>query len=86
MFELGKKAVDKITGFSGILTGHAKHLYGCDTYGITPPMDKDGKLINTQWFDEGRIQIVGNGIFPEEVTGTKNGAGDSPTSSRSNPS
>ena len=82
---LGKLARDKITGFEGIVTCHAKHLYGCDSYGLTPEIDNDGKLRDTCWFDEGRIEITGDGIKPEDVTASKNGAGDNPKSTRNNP-
>ena len=85
MLELGKKARDKITGFTGILTGHAKHLYGCDTYGLTPSVDKDGKCVDSHWFDEGRIEIIDEGVKPEDVRTDKKGAGENPKNSKSNP-
>lgn len=73
--ELGKQAKDKITGFEGILVGRAEHLFGCSTYGIAPQMyDKEkGKRGDTEWFDEGRIQIIGEGIAAEEVKADKPG-------------
>ena len=70
---LGKKAKDKITGFTGIIVGHIKYLYGCDQYGITPQVDKDGKTRDTQWFDVGRIEIIGKGIPPKSVQAVKPG-------------
>jgi len=82
---LGKLGRDKITGFEGIITGHAKHLYGCDNYGLTPTVDKDGKLKDSCWFDEGRIEIIGDGVNPADVTAEKNGAGTNPTNHRDNP-
>ena len=85
MFDLGKQARDKVTGFKGIITGHAKHLYGCDTYGLTPAVDKDGKVTDAYWFDEGRIEITGEGINPADVKAEKNGAGSNPTNHRNNP-
>ena len=69
---LGKKAIDKITGFEGIIIGKCEYLFGCNQYGITPPA-KDGKCGETQWFDEGRIEVIDDGITPESVKGTKNG-------------
>jgi len=83
--ELGKMGRDKVTGFEGILTGYGKHLYGCDTYGLTPQVDKDGKTRDSQWFDEGRIEIIGDGIKPEEVQVEKKGAGENPRCSVDNP-
>lgn len=68
-YELGKKAKDKVTGFKGIITGQAKHLTGCDTYGLTSTVNKDGNYHNN-WFDEGRILIIEGGIDPDEVQRT----------------
>ena len=76
MFELGKMARDKVTGFEGMITGHAKHLYGCDTYWLDPKVDKEGKTQSGHWFDEGRIEIIGEGIKPKDVRVAKNGAGE----------
>ena len=72
MLELGQKAKDKITGFEGVITGRAQYLYGCDQYCIVPPA-KDGQIKDGQWFDEGRIEITGRGILPEEVQVEKPG-------------
>ena len=73
MENLGKKAKDKITGFSGIIIGKINYLMGCDQYGLTPPIGKDGRTVDTQWFDEGRIEIIGNGIQPKTVKVKKPG-------------
>ena len=59
-FELGIKVVDKVTGFKGTLTGIARYLTGCDQYLVAPPVDKEGKLIDSAWLDENRLEpIVG---------------------------
>jgi hypothetical protein len=58
VIELGLKAKDKITGFEGIITGRSQYLYGCDQYCIVPPA-KESKMEDAQWFDEGRIQVLG---------------------------
>ena len=73
MIELGLKAKDKVTGFTGIITGKVSYLYGCDQYGLTPEVRKDGKITDTQWFDEGRIQIIGKGISASSVKADKPG-------------
>ena len=67
MIGLGQKAKDKITGFEGILTGRCEYLYGCDQYLLTPSVDKEGKRQDGEWFDEGRIEIIGDGVKPEDV-------------------
>ena len=72
MIELGKKGRDKITGFEGIITGRAQYLYGCDQYCLVPP-SKEGTIKESHWFDEGRIEITGEGVKPAEVRVEKNG-------------
>jgi len=67
MENLGKLGRDKVTGFEGIIVGIAYHLYGCATYGLTPKVAKNGEVKNASWFDEGRIEIIGNGIQPKDV-------------------
>lgn len=62
MIILGNVGMDKITGFKGVITGHAKYLYGCDSYCLTPHVDNDGKMMDMQWFDEGRVVIIGEGV------------------------
>jgi len=72
MINLGQRGRDKVTGFEGILTGRAEYLYGCMQYCLVPPA-KDGKCGDSQWFDEGRIEVIGAGINPEDVQVEKNG-------------
>ena len=64
--DLGKKAKDKITGFEGIITERIEHLYGCNTYGLTPQFLKDGKKLDNVWFDEGKLSLTGEGIGSKE--------------------
>jgi hypothetical protein len=70
---LGKKAKDKVTGFEGIITSKHIYLTGCIQYGIQPQIDKDGKVPDKEFFDEGRIEIVGKGISVDSVTVEENG-------------
>ncbi len=69
----GKMAKDKVTGFQGVVTGKLKWMYGCTQYCLTPKVDKDGKLVSGEWFDEGRLEILKDSIRPEEVVAEKNG-------------
>lgn len=73
MEKLGKKATDKITGFKGVITGKCDYLYGCTQYGVTPPMNRDGEIGGTEWFDEGRIEVIEDAIKPATVRGRKPG-------------
>lgn len=73
MHQLGKKARDRITGFEGTLTGRAEYLTGCTQYALAPRVGDDGKIQATEWFDEGRIEVVGDGIAAAAVAGPTNG-------------
>lgn len=66
--ELGKEGKDKITGVKGIIVARAEHLFGCNTYGVAPQALDNGKRLDTEWFDEGRIEVIGNGIEKEAVS------------------
>lgn len=72
MIELGKKARDKITGFEGIIIGRCQYLTGCDQYGLVPRA-VDGKIEGSQWFDEGRIEVIGEGVTASQVTAPSRG-------------
>lgn len=73
MIELGVKAKDKLTGFEGVVYGRAQYLTGCDQYILVPEIDKDGKVQDNHWFDEGRLQIIGSGLTEKEVEAPKRG-------------
>lgn len=68
MLKLGLEVKDKITGFTGIITARASYITGCDKYGVTPPVDKDGKVRDSEWFDDGRLEIIGKGVAVDDVT------------------
>lgn len=72
MIDLGLRGRDKVTGFEGIITGRAQYIYGCDQYVLVPPV-KDGKCGENQWFDEGRIEVLGPGLNAESVRVDKPG-------------
>lgn len=55
---LGKTIVDKVTNFSGIASSVSFDLYGCIQVAITPPVDKDGKLVDGRWVDINRVKVV----------------------------
>lgn len=70
---LGKKVRDKVTGVEGICTGKCEYLYGCTQYNIVPAVAADSKLPDTYWFDEGRIEIIGDGVAAADVSATAPG-------------
>lgn len=69
---LGKKVRDRITGFEGIAIGECTYLFGCNQIGIAPPA-QNGEVKGSQWFDIGRIEIIGEGISAESVQTEKPG-------------
>lgn len=71
---LGKTAKDKISGFKGVITARVEFLTGCSRYCVQPTEMHDGKPIEGIYFDEGQIEIVGEGISSKEVTGKEKGA------------
>jgi hypothetical protein len=57
MIELGMTAKDKITGFTGVVTGVCFYLSGCNQALVVPPVSKDGSFKDGQWFDFQRLEI-----------------------------
>lgn len=57
--KLGSYAKHIINGFSGVLTGHARYIAGCDQYLIKPDtLDKDKKPIDGIWVDVELIEVL----------------------------
>jgi len=56
---MGKKVRDEITGFEGMVTGHADYITGCDQFLVQPECKEDGKFVQNRWFDEQRLMVIG---------------------------
>ena len=54
----GSHAQDSVTKFSGIVTGRTEYDTGCVRYCITPTVDADGKIRESEWCDESRLAGV----------------------------
>lgn len=62
---LGKTARDRVTGFSGTVSSVSFDLYGCIQAALTPPLDKDGNLVDGRWFDINRLEVTNeNRVMP----------------------
>lgn len=61
-YKLGLEAVDKITGFKGIIGWRVEYITGCDQYGLTPKVNDKGETQKSEQVDENRIEIIGKGI------------------------
>lgn len=57
-FELGCKVRSLVSGFTGMVTSRSEHLNGCDRYWVQPPVDKEGKLPDGCWLDEGELDVI----------------------------
>lgn len=66
MVKLGQVVIDRVSDFKGTVIGITTFLNGCRRIGVAPKVDKDGKLQDTQWFDEPQLRIVSN---ETELTG-----------------
>ena len=54
---LGDEVKDKVTGLVGVVTAHAKHLYGCDRVFVQPPIGSDGKIPDGWWVDIMSVEV-----------------------------
>lgn len=55
---LGYEVKDAVTGYTGVVTSLSFDLYGCIQGVVTPPMDKDKKIDNGNWFDVTRLVVL----------------------------
>jgi hypothetical protein len=56
--QLGDVVRDRVTGFQGVIVARTEWLNGCWRITVTPPADKDGKLADSQTFDEFQLELV----------------------------
>ena len=61
--KLGDEVRHKVTGFTGIVTTHAKHLAGCDRVWIEPRVGDDGKARDGQWADIDLVEVVSASVI-----------------------
>jgi len=55
----GSQVKDIYTGYEGIVMARTEYLYGCTQVLIVPlDLDKDGKRLSGEWFDEQRIETI----------------------------
>lgn len=59
---LGDRVRHLVSGFGGIAVARCAYLSGCIQFGIKPPVDKDGKMIDVAYLDEGELEIVETGV------------------------
>lgn len=57
--KIGQEAIDKITGFKGIITGKVEYISGCKQYILAPKVKENGEFVDSHWFDEDRLEVTG---------------------------
>ena len=82
---MGKEVKDMVTGYTGLVTGRSTWLFGCNQYCVVQKASESGDIKSGEWFDEGRLIVVGDGIRPQEVaaeSGKRGGSNNFPRNSR----
>jgi len=57
-FENGQKVVDRLTGFTGVITAVVEYMNGCIRYQVQPPIDAEGKYRESVIIDEQQLDLV----------------------------
>jgi len=55
---LGQKVKDRITGFTGMVTGRCEYITGCAQLLVQPPVKADGDFVESRWLDEDRAEVL----------------------------
>jgi hypothetical protein len=55
LYLLGRRATDRVTGFTGVISSVTFDLYGCVQAIVTPPVNAEGKVGDANWFDVKRL-------------------------------
>ena len=64
MIGLGSRVKCKYTGFTGIAIARSVYLNGCTRVCVQPEGVKDGKVIESEWFDEIQLETEKVAVFP----------------------
>ena len=56
MIKLGERVKDTVTDFKGMAIARCEYLNGCIRIQVQPKeLNKDGKIIESEWIDEGQL-------------------------------
>ncbi|HDY66571.1 MAG TPA: hypothetical protein ENH85_02140 [Candidatus Scalindua sp.] len=70
----GDKVIEKVTGFSGIITGAVCYMTGCNQYLITAKSKNEKEEATTLWYDEGRLDLIKEEAIPKkDILGRRKG-------------
>jgi hypothetical protein len=56
--EFGTQVRDRITGFTGTLTGKCSYISGCSQGLVAPKVGADGAFKTSEWFDLQRLEAI----------------------------
>jgi hypothetical protein len=73
--DLGDRAKDIVTQFTGIVTARSVFLNGCARVALQSEILKDGIPTEAQWFDEVQLELVEAGVVK---AGPRNTGGPMP--------
>lgn len=73
IIRLGDRVKDRMTGFEGIVTGTHRFLTGCMKVTVQPEGLKDGKPIDSQWFDIQQVKLLKANAFEVDNGDTAGG-------------
>jgi len=65
---LGKKVRDKVTGFVGVVIARTEWLNGCLRYNVQGPIDKDGKIPESEYIDGDQLEVIEERQQPVSAT------------------
>jgi len=68
---LGDQVKDIVTGYKGVVVCKSEHLNGCWRVGVQAPINKEGKVDGTEWFDIETIVVLKT--KPIEIKQSKTG-------------
>lgn len=58
MENFGLTMRDKITGFTGVVTGHVVYMTGCNQTLLAPKAKDGGDAVDARWYDDQRLEVV----------------------------
>jgi hypothetical protein len=54
----GQEVIDRITGFTGIVTGVCDYITGCKQALIQPRIKENGDFVESRWLDMDRLTVT----------------------------
>ena len=73
MINLGDKVRDRVSGLEGIVVARTNWLNGCIRFTIQPQELKDGKPVDTSWFDIEDMELVRSNVLSPKTRNITNG-------------